>query len=77
MAGNCDFWWTIFESLPTTLDVASRTQVGTEDERSFADLLRELRIGRPGLAIIFRAPYGIPVSKEESHRFDTVTRVNV
>jgi site-specific DNA recombinase len=43
MAGNCDCWWTISESLPTTLDVASRTQIGTEEGRSFAALLRELR----------------------------------
>ena len=43
MAPNCDFWWIISESLPTTFDAASRTQIGTEDERSFAALLRELR----------------------------------
>ncbi len=27
-------------------------------------LIERIEIGRPGLAIIFRAPYGIPVSKE-------------
>ena len=39
MAPNCDFWWIISESLPTTFDAASRTQIGTEDERSFAACL--------------------------------------